>query len=177
MRLGKWYYMPNTMPVKPEDYGYGIFARHSFSDTLLLSSLCMDVQSLHAQNHPDIFKMPESEDFAALFYGMLADSSSDDFYRRRGWTGHGYILCKLVERPENPFTFAARFLHIDQISVRPTARGQGVGAALIQQAELLGQGIRCTEDPAEFMGLQSRRPCLLRTFGVSEIQFPLLEEL
>ena len=32
-------------------------------DNLLLSSLSMDVQRLHAENHPDIFKMPDSDKF------------------------------------------------------------------------------------------------------------------
>jgi hypothetical protein len=44
------------------------------SDARALSSLCQDVQDLHAQTHPDIFKMPESADFALSFFEeTLAD--------------------------------------------------------------------------------------------------------
>jgi ribosomal protein S18 acetylase RimI-like enzyme len=98
----------------------------------------MDVQRLHAQYHPDIFKMPEKADFAASFFEeMLVDPTVRIFIAEEGGEAVGYILCKLVQRPENPFTFPMRYLLIDQISVRPSARGSGVGAALIQQAERL----------------------------------------
>ena len=109
-------------------------------DSLVLSSFCMDVQRLHAERHPNIFKMPFSEDFAEPFFvEALADSTTRIFIAEQAGQAHGYILCKLIERPENPFTFAARFLMIDQISVRPAARGQGIGAALIKRAEILAR--------------------------------------
>jgi len=106
------------------------------TDRLVLSSLCKDVQSLHAEHHPDIFKVPESEDFAMSFFEeALADLTTRIFIAENEEQTLGYILCKLVEREESPFTYARRFLMIDQIGVRPAARGEGVGAALIQQAE------------------------------------------
>ena len=109
-------------------------------DALRLSSLSMDVQSLHAEHHPAIFKMPQNDDFAVSFFEeMLADPVVSIFIAEEDGQPVGYILCKLIERPENPFTFAMRYLLIDQISVRPEARGIGVGAALIHQAEILAK--------------------------------------
>jgi GNAT superfamily N-acetyltransferase len=105
-------------------------------DNMLLSSLCMDVQSLHAENHPDIFKIPQNDDFASAFFEeMLADPLVTVFLAEEDGQALGYILCKLIERVENPFTFAMRYLLIDQISVCPEAQGKGVGAALMVQAE------------------------------------------
>src|SRR5512138_609633 len=109
-------------------------------DALLLSSLCMDVQRLHAEHHPEIFKMPEREDFAVSFFEeMLADTAVVILIAEKDGQAAGYVLCKLMERPDNPFTFAARTMLIDQISVRPDARGQGVGAALMHAAETLAR--------------------------------------
>jgi GNAT superfamily N-acetyltransferase len=100
----------------------------------------MDVQKLHAEHHPEIFKMPQNEDFAiAFFEEMLADPLVTIFIAEEDEDAVGYILCKLIERPENPFTFAARTVLIDQISVRPAARGQGAGTALIHRAERLAR--------------------------------------
>lgn len=110
------------------------------TDTLSLSSLSIDVQSLHAEHHPDIFKIPESDDFAVPFFDeMLADPAVRIFIAEEGGDAVGYILCKLIERPENPFTIAMRSLLVDQLSVRPAAHGQGVGKALMQQAERLAK--------------------------------------
>ncbi len=106
------------------------------ADSLLLSGLCRDVQSLHAEHHPDIFKIPQSDDFAVAFFDeILVDPMARIFILEKNGQALGYVLCKLMERPEGPFTFTLRYLQIDQISVRPEARGQGVGAALIKQAE------------------------------------------
>jgi ribosomal protein S18 acetylase RimI-like enzyme len=110
------------------------------TDSLVLSSLSMDVQSLHAEHHPDIFKVPQSEDFAKSFFDeALADLTTRIFIAEHEGEALGCILCKLIERPENSFTFAMRFLIIDQISVHPATRGQGVGTALIKQVEVLAK--------------------------------------
>jgi ribosomal protein S18 acetylase RimI-like enzyme len=109
-------------------------------DSFTLSSLCTDVQRLHAVYHPDIFKMPESEGFADSFFAeMLADPNVRIFMAEENGTAIGYVACMLVERPENQFRFATRYLHVDQISVRPDAQGMGAGTALIKQAEVLAR--------------------------------------
>lgn len=43
-------------------------------DALLLSTLCMDVQRLHAGSYPEIFKMPQGNDITVTFFDeILAD--------------------------------------------------------------------------------------------------------
>ena len=109
-------------------------------DALLLSNLSMDVQRLHAEHHPDLFKMPQSEGYAISFFeGLLADPSVNIFFVEENGAAAGYIVCLLVERPENQFRYATRYLHVDQISVRPDAQGKGAGKALIKQAEALAR--------------------------------------
>lgn len=108
------------------------------TDSLALSRLSRDVQSLHAQHHPNVFRMPDSDEFAIHFFEeMLADPAVTIFIAEENGEVLGCILCKLIERPENPFTFAARTLLVDQISVHPAAQRHGIGAALMQQADLL----------------------------------------
>ena len=110
------------------------------SDSSLLSSLCIDVQRLHAENHPDIFKLPQSDDFAVSFFEeMLSNPMTRIFIAEANGEAMGYVLCQLMERPESPFTYARRFLHIDQVSVRPVTQGKGLGAALIERVVSLGK--------------------------------------
>ena len=109
-------------------------------DAFILSSLSMDVQRLHAEHHPRIFKIPASEDYAIPFFQeMLADSTVTIFIAEDNGNALGYIVCKLVERQDNPFTFAARILLVDQISVRPDARRKGVGETLLKRVEILAR--------------------------------------
>ena len=82
--------------------------------------------------------MPDSDDFALRFFDeMLADPAVTIFIAEENGQAAGCIVCRLIDRPENPFTFAARTLLIDQIVVRPEMRGRGIGAALMEQAETL----------------------------------------
>jgi GNAT superfamily N-acetyltransferase len=102
----------------------------------------MDVQRLHAEHYPDIFKMPQNDDFAASFFEeMLVDPAISIFIAEENEEAVGYIFCKLIEQPENAFTVAMRLLLVEHISVRPAARGKGVGTALIKQAEILAKGL------------------------------------
>jgi predicted N-acetyltransferase YhbS len=98
-------------------------------DAKMLSDLCRDVQTLHAEQHADSFKPPQSADFASAFFEkMLVDETVHIFIAEKNGEALGYILCKLIEREETAFTFAMRYLLVDQISVRTEARGGGVGA-------------------------------------------------
>jgi len=115
----------------------------TIEDSFLLSSLTREVQSLHAQNHAEIFKLPETDDFAVSFFNeMLADPAVHIFIAEDDGNAMGNIICKVVERLDNPFTFAAKILHIDQISVRPEMHGRGIGAALLKHAELLARELK-----------------------------------
>jgi N-acetylglutamate synthase-like GNAT family acetyltransferase len=110
----------------------------TISDSLGLSRLTREVQRLHAEHLPTVFRMPDSDEFAVSFFEeMLADLAVTIFIAEENGDVLGCILCKLIERPENPFAYASRLLLIDQISVRPVAQRQGVGRALMQQADRL----------------------------------------
>ena len=112
------------------------------ADSFLLSSLCRDVQVLHVEQHPDIFKIPPGDDFAVSFFDeILADPTSRIFIAEEKGRAIGYIFCKLFERTESAFTYANRFLLIEQISVRPDAQRHGTGAALMNRVEELAREI------------------------------------
>src|SRR6266545_2726059 len=117
-----------------------------FSDSLLLSLLCMDVQRLHAENHPDIFKMPQNDDFALSFFEeVLANPMTKIFIAEENGDAIGYIFCQLIERPETSFAYARRFLHIDHISIRPNLQGHGAGTALMNQVEKLAKELSASK--------------------------------
>ena len=141
-------------------------------DNLLLSSLSMDVQRLHAGNHPEIFKMPQSNDFAVTFFDeMLADPLVRIFIAHEDGSALGYVLCKLIERTENPFTFAMRYLLVDQISVRPEANGKGVGKALLEQAEVLAREWNVSRVQLDSWGFNSSAHVFFEKMGFEKFGF------
>jgi len=120
-------------------------------DSLTLSALCRDVQNLHAERHPRVFKMPQSDDFAVEFFDeTLASAEFTAYIAEEDGRPLGYILCRMVDRPENAFTHAARYLFIDQISVRPNAQRKGIGTALLKKAEELARELGLSKLQLDF---------------------------
>lgn len=109
-------------------------------DASLLPSLCRDVQQLHAEHYPHIFKVPERDDFAVpYFIAMLADADVSIFIAEEDLAPAGYVFCELFERPPNVFNHAFRLLQIEHIGVRSGLQGRGIGAALMAEAEALAK--------------------------------------
>ena len=148
------------------------------ADSLRLSSLCRDVQSLHAEHHPDIFKNPQSDDFAVAFFDeILVDPIARIFILEKNGQALGYILCKLMERPESPFTFPLRYLQIDQISVRPEARGQGIGGALIKQAERFANELDVQRIQLDSWDFNVRAHAFFERLGLQKFHFRFWKDL
>jgi ribosomal protein S18 acetylase RimI-like enzyme len=142
------------------------------SDGFLLSSLCMDVQRLHAENQADIFKMPQSDEFAVVFFEeMLTDAKNSIFVAEENGEALGYIFCKLIERPETPFTLAMRYLLVDQISVRPTAQKKGVGTALIARALALGKELNVPRIQLDSWGFNSGAHAFFEKMGFEKFNY------
>lgn len=147
-------------------------------DALLLSRLSMDVQHLHAGHHPDLFKMPQSEDYAVSFFEeLLADPSATIFIAEENNSASGYIVCMLIERLENQFRFTTRYLHVDQISVRPAAQGKGVGAALIKQAEILARELDVQRIHLDSWGFNTGAHAFFEKMGFEKFNHRFWKEL
>ncbi|MCB9452004.1 MAG: GNAT family N-acetyltransferase [Anaerolineaceae bacterium] len=105
----------------------------TLADAEIVGRLICDVQQLHADALPHLFK---PADDPALF---VADCRERILVNPDGWVfvveddgeAIGYVYAHVSERPENAYTYARRMIHIDQISVKPDYQGGGYGRALI----------------------------------------------
>jgi len=148
------------------------------ADSFLLSSLCMDVQQLHAEHHPRIFKTPQSADFAAPFFDeMLADPATTIYIAEEDAQALGYIFCNLIERPETPFTYPNRFLHIDQISVRPDVQRQGVGTALMDQVEKLARELGVSKIQLDSWDFNTKAHTFFEALGFEKFNYRFWRDL
>ena len=142
------------------------------SDGFLLSSLCMDVQSLHAKHHPDFFKMPQSDDFAVSFFDeMLADPAISIFIAEENRQALGYALCKLIERPEGAFTYTNRFIQIEHISVRPDAQRHGAGAALLNRVKERARAVGVIKIQLNSWAFNTNAHAFFESFGFEKIEY------
>jgi GNAT superfamily N-acetyltransferase len=106
----------------------------SLSDADTLASLIQDVQRLHADAIPRLFKPPgDATLFADDFRErILSDQDSHAFIAEVDGAAAGYVVAIIIRRPETPYNYALKAVHIDQIAVRPAYQRGGCGRALIQ---------------------------------------------
>jgi len=102
-------------------------------DVDMLVGLNADVQKLHADAMPHLFKQPSDlGSLAADFRDrILADADGSTFIVEDEDQAMGYIYIRIVRRPENAYTYAQNLIYIDQISVTPASQGKGCGRALM----------------------------------------------
>jgi len=114
--------------------------RGTQEDALTLSTLNVDVQKIHADALPNIFKQPGSDDFAQQFMlERLADPLNYFIIARLDGEDIGYIYARIIDRLGNPFMHPWKYFYIEQISVKPGYQGRGYGESLIQAVRQAAQ--------------------------------------
>ena len=125
--------------------------RANLEDAGILSILNADVQKLHADALPHLFKQPESGAFAIQFMReLLPDPDNYFFIGSLDGEDIGYIFARLIDRPENPYTYAWHYVYIDQISVKPAYQHKGCGKRLIEEVVRLAKEVE-----ADWIGLDT----------------------
>lgn len=102
-------------------------------DAADISDLCAEIQDLHHQALPKLFKPGSGDTFSRGEIKALMSEPKNYFYvaEVEGVTA-GYVYATRKQIAENSFQYAFDQLHIDQIGVHPPYRGQGCGQALIK---------------------------------------------
>ncbi|MBI5931031.1 MAG: GNAT family N-acetyltransferase [Chloroflexi bacterium] len=117
-----------------------IIRQATLDDARLLAALSTHVQQVHVEARPITFKPAEVTDELIQFYTDLLPQPDHYIFIVEGdGMAIGYVFVKWVNRPANPFINADHFLHVDQISVNPEARGKGYGKVLMSAVYDLAQ--------------------------------------
>jgi diamine N-acetyltransferase len=112
--------------------------RATIDDAGTLSKLNGEVQRMHSDALPDLFKFPEKHDFALPFMReQLANPKNYVYIAQFEGQDIGYIFARLVDHPENAFMFAWQALHIEHISINPSYRSKGFGSQLMDTVKEL----------------------------------------
>ena len=104
-------------------------------DASLLARLNHDVQEIHHDIEPSIFKPFDQENVEAFFQKILVNSSVEAYIAMVDEIPAGYMLLVENTTTENPFKYSSTILHIDQICVESEFKGKGVGKALVDHAK------------------------------------------
>ncbi len=109
-------------------------------DLAALSQLAGQVQQLHAEHYPGIFKFPiDSGKVEKLFGHVIKTRGQDVLIAERDSAVVGYLWYETQRRRGSVFKWAQARLYVNHICVDQEQRGLGVGAALFSALETLAR--------------------------------------
>ncbi len=101
-------------------------------DADAIASLTAEVQQLHNEALPDIFKTPSHKLFSGeKLATVLHDANSAVAVAESNGEVIGLVYGVIMQRAENDYKVADKYMYIQQIGVHKNCRRQGVGRALI----------------------------------------------
>jgi diamine N-acetyltransferase len=111
----------------------------STCDYTLLARLNEEVQNLHHEMHPDVFKPYDEKAIADTLKTFFEKDGIHAFIAEMDGTPVGYILGIEQIVSANAFIKGYKTLLIDQIAVLSKYRQHGVGAQLLSKAKTLAK--------------------------------------
>ena len=119
-------------------------------DLEALVALNAEIQTLHHQALPQLFKPAAAEPAKAYFAALMGEAANRFLLANADEAVAGYLFCERRERPETALTYASRALYIHHLGVRPGYRRQGIGRGLMAAARSLAAETACGRIEVDF---------------------------
>ena len=108
-------------------------------DAAAISGLNIEVQRLHATEHPWRFKEPGPDSFTeADAREFMSRPNRFSFVAFVDNQTKGYVVAEVREMPETSRVFEHAMVYVHHLSVQPDAQGQGIGKALLDAVKQRG---------------------------------------
>lgn len=102
------------------------------SDYSLFLSLNREIQALHAQAEPELFKPADQMNLSEEdFNKMISDNNNLIVFAESEGVACGYVYAEILDRKENSYRYGLKLMYIDQLGVSAKNRGQGIGKYLL----------------------------------------------
>src|SRR5262245_51534411 len=98
----------------------------------MLAALSARVQELHARERPEVFKPVDLPGLERWFADALASGSARIWIAHVGEKPVGYAVVVEQRRADTVFTYARRWLEVEQIGVDPAYRRRGIARDLFR---------------------------------------------
>lgn len=97
-----------------------------------VNDLRRQVNEIHAENRPDVFKSGFGQELRNLAYTLLNGENSDILVVERNGIICGMACVNYVRRPETLYAMPRNFYQVQEIAVDEKFRRQGVGRELFE---------------------------------------------
>lgn len=96
-----------------------------------INSLLEQVLLVHHTGRPDIFKKEGAKYTDAELKAIIEDEFTPVFVYSEEGRILGHCFCQIIDRQEGNSTYAYKTLYVDDLCVDKSARGKGIGKALM----------------------------------------------
>ena len=103
--------------------------RATVDDVREIIRLALEIQDVHVDGRPDLFK-PGGVESTAQIVARLESPDHHYWVATLGSAIVGYAFAHVADEPESPWRYAARVLMLDQMGVDARHRSTGIGAKL-----------------------------------------------
>jgi ribosomal protein S18 acetylase RimI-like enzyme len=150
----------------------------NIEDADAIECLTVEVQQLHREALPDIFKFPSDRLFSReKLATLLQDANSTVAVAESNGEIVGHVCGVTMHRPENDFKKAEKYMYIQQIGVRNDVRRQGVGRALIAFIERKALASAVTGLQLDYWAFNTRAQSFFESCGFSASQVTMRRRL
>ncbi len=107
-------------------------------DYRVIGRLLSELLEMHRAGRPDLFEdgaAAKSKYSEEEYLELLRDPKSVIFTACIGGETAGYLICKIIDKKENPVLKSVKTLYLDDLCVSGSERGKGAGRALMAAAE------------------------------------------
>ncbi len=108
-------------------------------DHLLLAELNEEIQTLHHQLYPNVFRPYDKQKVVEVFKERISQEGIKAYIALFDSVIAGYTQVRIVKTEGNVFQFPRHCVYIDQILVKSDFRKKGIGKALLDQISRLAK--------------------------------------
>lgn len=130
-----------------------------------IASIIEEVQNLHAQLYPAIYKPYSYEAIKSAMEKFLVDENNQLWVAQVDNKPVGYLFLMIKQVAENAFYFSHNILHIDQLSVLTPYQHIGVGSMLINKAESIAIEMSITRIELDYLHLNTKAASFFKRKG------------
>ena len=106
-----------------------------------LIKLNNEVQELHRNWYPEIFKKLDSNELKQWFIEALGNINTKIHIAFIDSFPVGYLISKIINREENVFKYSSKCMDIDQIVISEKYRNKGIGKKILEEVTSYAKGL------------------------------------
>lgn len=113
------------------------------NDTERIIELLMQVEEVHREGRPDLFREHGVKFSPAELIEIIADDSRPVFVAEYENRVVGYVFCIISEIKGSSMLYDMKNVHLEDVCVDEACRGIGIGGLLIEQVTAWAKSIGC----------------------------------